>query len=644
MPRTHYPFFLLLVALVLSACAPQGTGTSVIPQSPTETSLPPLPTPTPDPRSLTVCLGEEPNTLYPYGSPNSAARSVMSAIFDGPMDVVGYGYKPVILEKIPSLVEGDADITNISVSNGDRVVDSDGNLVSLGAGDRVRPSGCRSDDCAIAYDGSSVLQMDQMVVTFTMLEGIQWSDGEPLTAEDSVYSFDLASNDNTPVSKFLVDRTQSYEIADERTLQWWGVPGFVDPDYYTNFWMPLPEHIWNQFSPAELLRVEASSRMPIGWGAYLLREWKAGESIHLVKNLNYFRASSGFPKFDELTFLILPNPNSAITALVDGTCDMLDPSIRLDGQVSLLQQMQLDGQAGLWTAPTSTMEWLGFGVTPASYDSSFVINQDRPDYFGDRRTRQAIALCLDRQRVVDTVLFGLSKVPDGYLPSDHPLHNGNLQTYAFDPVAGRRILEQVGWLDHDDDASTPRQAFGVTNVPGGTPLVLNYYTTSATQRRQVAEIFTQSLAECSIGLNTVYYSAADFYAQGPDGPLFGRQFELAEYAIGVNSLEPQCGWFTTTQIPTAGNNWVGTNISGYKNPVFDDACEQALRSLPGDPGYALHQQAQEIFALDLPSIPLYLRLRVAATRPDFCGFALDASSSFALADIESFDHGDGCQP
>ncbi len=642
MTRTHPSFILLIIALILSACAPQVTEIPAIPA--TQTSPPPLPTPTPAPRSLTVCLGEEPNTLYPYGSPNSAARSVMSAVYDGPMDIVEYGYKSVILEKMPSLADGDAQIVDISVGNGDRVVDATGNLVSLEAGVRVRPGGCRSDGCVITHDGVSRIQMDQMVVTFTMFEGLQWSDGEPLTAEDSAYSFDLASDDNTPVGKFLVDRTQSYEIADERTLQWWGVPGYIDPDYHANFWMPLPEHAWNQFSPADLLRVEASTRMPMGWGPYIISEWKTGGSLHLVKNLNYFRAGDGLPKFDELTFLILPDPNSAITALVDGTCDVLDPSIRLDGQVSLLQQMQANAQAKLLTAQTNTMEWLGFGITPASYDNGFTINQDRPDFFSDRRTRQAVVQCLDRQKVVDTVLFGLSQVPDGYLPSDHPLHNGNLQAYSFNPLAGNQILQQVGWLDHDNDPSTPRQSFGVTNVPGGTPLILDYYTTSATQRRQVAEILAQSLAQCGIGLNIVYYSASDFYAQGPAGPLFGRRFDLAGYAIGVNSLEPQCGWFTTAQIPTEDNNWVGTNISGYKNADFDNACQQALQSLPGEPEYAFHQQAQEIFALDVPSVPLYLRLKVAATRPDFCGFALDPASSFALADLESFDHGDGCLP
>ncbi|MFZ5885682.1 MAG: ABC transporter substrate-binding protein [Chloroflexota bacterium] len=638
-------YLILLLTLILSACASPSAETPIPPPAPTETAAP-LPSPTPAPRSLTVCLGEEPTTLYPYGNLNASARSVLSAIYDGPMDIANYEYEAVILEKIPNLEDGDAQVAPVTVRAGDQVVDSNGEVVTLETGVRVRPSGCRSDSCAVNYDGVSDIQMDQMVVTFVMLEGLTWSDGEPLTAADSVYSFSLASSAETPANKFLIQRTQTYEAADDITLQWWGLPGYIDPAYYTNFWMPLPEHKWKDFTPAELLQVDVSTRAPLGWGPYVVESWKAGENIRLVKNLNYFRAESGLPKFDQLTFLFMPDANAALTALVDGDCDLLDPSLALDGQVALLQQMQTDGQAKLFTAQSDTMEWLAFGIRPASYDNGFNstgLNPDRPDYFGDVRMRKAIAYCLDRQRVVDTVLFGLSRVPDSYLSFNHPLHNGSLQTYAYDPASGREILQQIGWVDHDNDPATPRRALGVTRVPNGTPLILDYHTTSATQRRQVVEILTQSLAECGIGVNPIYHTAADLYAQGPKGPLFGRQFDLAEYAIGVNTLEPPCGWFTTAQIPNASNNWVGVNVSGYSNADFDKACKEATQSLPNEPGYTSHQQAQTFFALDLPAVPLYMRLKVAASRPDLCGFELDASSLYALKDIESFDYGTGCK-
>jgi len=645
-PR-RYAIFLLVLVLMLPACAPQTTATPInISETPTlvQTAVPTL-APELEARSLNICLGDEPNTLYIYGSPNSPARSVLSAIYDGPFDIVEYGYEPIILEKMPNISDGDAQVAPVTVSAGNLVVDTNGNLINLKANDKVRPSGCHADDCAVTYDGSNTFQMDQLVVTFTLLEGLTWSDGESLTTDDSLYSFELASSNSTPGSKFLIDRTQTYEAADETTVQWWGVPGYMDSDYYNNFWTPLPRHAWGELNAVDLLNAEVSTKSPLGWGPYVLDEWAPGESIHLVKNLNYFRAQSDLPKFDELTFHFYADPNSAITALIDGTCDLLDPSVRLDGQVGLLKQMQTDGQADLVTTPSSTIEWLGIGVKPASYDNGFNPNdsQDRPDYFGDPRMRHAIASCLDRQKIVDTVLFGLSPIPDTYLPSDHPLNNGNVDSYPFDPAAGNTILTQIGWIDHDNDPATPRVAQGVSRVPGGTPLVLNYITSSATQRRQVAEIAAQSLAECGIGLNIQNVSASDLYAQGPDGPLFGRGFELAEYAIGVNTLEPQCSWFTTTQTPTDVNSWIGTNISGYSNSAFDAACSQAQQALPEDPAYTGHQEAQSIFASDLPSIPLYQRLKVAASRPDFCGFSLDGSSIYALADIESFDYGETCQ-
>ena len=644
MTRTRCFLLLTIIILIFTACTPQVTDIPIVAETATPASplLTKTVTATPSVRSLTVCLGDEPSTLYPYGNLNASARSVLSAVYDGPIDVVEYGYEPIILEKIPNLEDRDAQVSAVSVQAGDQVVDSSGNVVTLERGMQVRPSGCRSDECAIKYDGSSAIQMDQLVVTFSMLEGLMWSDGEPVTASDSVYSFQLAADPSNTGSHYVTDRTAIYEAADDYTLQWWGKPGFIDPDYALNFWMPLPQHAWSEFTPADLSKLEASARMPVGWGPYIIDEWQAGRSIHLVKNLNYFRAESGLPKFDELTFLIQPDADSAVSALLDGACDVLDPSVRLDSHVGLLQQMQSDKQARLLVAQSTNMEWLGLGIVPASYDNGFSSKENRPDFFGDKRMRQAIALCLDRQRVVDTVLFGLSQVPDVYLPADHPLHNGNIQTYEFNPQAGSQILEQIGWLDDDRDPTTPRRAANVTRVPVGTPLVLNYITSSATQRHQVADILTESLAQCGIGLNPSFMSADEFYAQGPNGPLFGRQFDLAAYSIGSNSLKPQCEWFTTNQIPDESNNWVGTNVTGYKSPRFDEACLGAAQTLPTDPEFSLHQEAQAIFASDLPAIPLYLRLKVAATRYDFCGFTLDPSSSSALNDIEIFDYGEGC--
>ena len=114
----------LILAWMLPACAPQVTVTPFVAATPSPTLLA-VGTPTPATRSLNICLGEEPNTLYPYDNLNSAARSVLSAIYDGPMDVTDYGYEPIILEKIPNLEDGDAQVSPVSVSAGSQVVDAE---------------------------------------------------------------------------------------------------------------------------------------------------------------------------------------------------------------------------------------------------------------------------------------------------------------------------------------------------------------------------------------------------------------------------------------------------------------------------------------------------------------------------------------
>ncbi len=634
---------ILMLSLMIPACrffSPEQQATTV----PTIT-LPSVPTPTPGPRMLTICLGQEPNTLYPFGGPNAAANSVLAAVYDGPIDTVGYEYQPVILTQLPSLANGDAQIVRTPVQAGDQLVDADGNLVLLKQGTRVRPAGCRGDDCVLTYDGATALEMDQMVVTFRMRPDVTWSDGTPLTADDSVYAFELASDPSAATNPFLIDRTQTYEAADANTVQWWGKPGFIDSAYFTNFWAPAPRHLWSQFPPNQLSTIDVASRSPAGWGPYMIQEWIAADHITLTKNPYYFRAAAGYPKFDKLTFRFIADPNTALSELVAGRCDLLDPSIRLDNHAALLQEMQAGEQAQAFFTPGMTIEWLGLGVFPSTYDDGYdtQFQKDRQDIFADAHTRQGIAYCLDRQSVVDTVLFGLSTVPTTYVPVEHPLYDPNIDAVPFDPSVGISLLEQAGWRDTDGNPETPRTAVSVTNVGAGTSLLLNYYTTTATQRRQVVDILTQSLAQCGIGLNVQYFSQNDLYAPGPNGLLFGRRFDMIEYAMGVNSVEPPCGWFTSDEIPDASNSWIGTNVTGYQNPPYDAACRSAQLSLPDEPSYTdSYRQTQVLFSTELPAIPLYYRLRVAAARMDLCHFDLDPTAN-PLWNIESIDMGAACQ-
>ena len=170
---------ILILGILLSSCSlslPETQTATPVPVIPETVTLTPSPEPVPTvaalPRTLSVCLGQEPNSLYPFGMLNLAARSVLGAIYDGPIDTFTNGYQAVILEKIPSLENGDMQLAAVTVKRGDPVVDADGNLSVLDVGVSVLPSGCVDAACAVNYTGANILQMDQLVVTFRMLPNL----------------------------------------------------------------------------------------------------------------------------------------------------------------------------------------------------------------------------------------------------------------------------------------------------------------------------------------------------------------------------------------------------------------------------------------------------------------------------------------
>jgi peptide/nickel transport system substrate-binding protein len=600
-------------------------------------------------RQLTICIGEEPDSLYLYGSNMLSAMHVWQAIYDGPMDNNTFEYQPVILEKIPSLADGDAVITPHAVQTGDTVIDSIGDPVILAAGTIVRPSGCRSEECAIVYNGTSPLEMDQMTVTFQMLPNLRWSDNIPLTAMDSVYSFNLASAPDTPAIKDVIERTESYSAIDELQVSWKGLPGYLNANYATFFWSPLPEHLWGTYSALELLTAEVSTKRPIGWGAYIINEWIPGEQISLHKNPIYFRSDEDLPRFSNLVFRFIGgDPINAIVEVLAGKCDIVDQTTSLDSQAQFLFALE---EAGLIDAAFTSgkiYEHVDFNIQPAEtiintgafagWDED--INGDGP--YGDVRLRQAIAMCMDRQAVIDQVIYGHSELLDSYVPQTHPLYNPAVSHWPYDPAAAAILLDEIGWLDDDQDPNTPRIAQGVTGVPDGTLLQFLYETTTATLRQQVTQVLANSMAGCGIGVELVYHPALEWFQDGPEGRLFGRKFDLGEYAW-LTGVIPPCNLYLSTQVPRPENGWMGTNSTGFHDPAFDSACNMQGQVLPGEPDYGVAAwEAQGIFAEQVPSIPLFLRYYVNAARPDTCNFIPDQTNPSEMWNIERFDYGEGC--
>jgi peptide/nickel transport system substrate-binding protein len=595
------------------------------------------------PHTLTICLGYEPETLYLYTASSQAAWSVLEAIYDGPIDIHNYQAEPIILEKLPSFANAGAHLTGIKVNAGDEVVDVHGNPVLLTPGVEVFPSGCTDTQCAIRWDGTSELAMDQISATFRILPGVNWSDGIPVNAVDSVFSFELAGDPATPINKKNVLQTSSYKALDELSIEWEGKPGLLTLSFENFFWLPLPKHAWGKNSARELLTNEKSTRYPLGWGAYVLQEWQPGKFIRLIRNPQYFRANQGLPKFDTLIFkFINVQGDTNLKGIQRGECDFsnstalwLDQTERLEYYLKYYSIPQIKSFFG--NGPS--IEYLIFNTQSAKDKET-----SRPSIMADPQLRQAVAYCLDRRGINKDFFNQLAQIPLTYFPQPNPYYNNSLEPYAYDLVKGQEILERIGWKDSDQNPQTPRTAFKVTGKADGDPLTLKLIADQSIWRRNVANYVTRSLQKCGFEVELTIQKENEYLS--PQGSFWQGDFDLAEFAWNSGKVPPCYLLSSTGQVildkPIGTPNY---NVGKYSNPEFDQLCLASLQPMVDEQKQMILQnKMQSIINLEVPILPLFAYLQADVARPDFCPYELDISARSDLWNIESMDYGPDCAP
>jgi peptide/nickel transport system substrate-binding protein len=579
---------------------------------------------------VSVCLGEEPDSLFIYRENSPAAQIIRQAVYDGPVDVINYRPDPVILSRLPGLENGDVFFQAVQVAPGEPLVNASGRISRLVKGVRYRPSGCHAADCVEVYQGSGPAELDQLVIDFRLLPGLRWSDGEPLTAGDSVFAYQLGWDlygDRAP-AKFSV--TESYRRLSATRVRWRGVPGFQSPYHYqAYFFHPLPEHRWGDLNREQLLVSERTNRRPLGWGPFQLEEWDPGSHLILSANPHY-RAWSGLdPAYDRVVFRFMEGTPEALQALAAGECELaaaLDDWPSYHDRLEVLDQArELDlvfQEGGAW-------EQITFGTQP---------RDQRPAFFALPEARRAAALCINRPALI-RVEPRAGQVAGTFVPADHPEAVREAGLYPYNPAAGKRLLEDAGWIDHDQDSRTPREARGIPGIPDGTSFVISLLVFQTQDESAGMEIIAEGLADCGIEVEITGMPSAELLAPGPEGPIFGRNFDLAQFAWSRGNYQ-LCSLFLSDEIPgpppQQPRGWGGANAAGYSNPAYDQACWQSLTNLPDtEQAREGFQEAQVVFGEDLPALPLYFRRDLILTIPDFP--ALESGSFLPLWDLEAWE-------
>lgn len=598
-------------------------------------------------KELVICLPYEPNTLYEYGGNESresilARNAVLEALRDGPIDHRNFDYQPVILQRLPSLANGDAEIKALKLRSGDPVVDSVGNVTTLAPGVRYfDPQGVER-----IYDQTSgAVEVMQMSVTFRLLPSLLWEDGEPLTADDVLFSWEIAkSPDNFTANHFFSNRVLDPVVVDAQTIRWIYLPGFRDSNYFIRFPTPYPRHLYGALAPSQMAADTNVNRRPLSFGPFKMAEWVSGDHMTLVRNPDYFRAAEELPLMDRLVFRFIADPDELFRALYFGQCHIgigTKPGTQesiFDGKVRDLLEASSAGKLRPQFVTGANVEHLDFNLSPAEGYTGFASK----GVFQNVKVRQAFAYCLDRQTLANSLALGRTEIPAVYVPTTHPLYDPTeIVVYPFDPDKGKALLKEAGWEDTNGDKVVDKggERFSVDYV---------YGPAGNTVREAIAQFLKDQLkSNCGVELRLRELGRSELFNSFPDGAIFGRQYDLAQFAW-VTDSEPPCALYSRSEWPGLGDGQAdqygvttgypeGGNNVGYLNPNFEAACQKALNAFDPAQKKAFHHQAMKIFSQDVPSIMLFVKLKIAVTRPDVEGFSLDPTHGSDLWNLEEME-------
>jgi peptide/nickel transport system substrate-binding protein len=256
--------------------------------------------------------------------------------------------------------------------------------------------------------------------------------------------------------------------------------------------------------------------------------------------------------------------------------------------------------------------------------------------------RKVISLCLNRDKVIKDLSFGLYTLPDATFFTKSRSSTQEMVSYAFDPAAGSALLDQAGWKDQNGQSKFPRISNGISDIADNTELRFTYLVEDSGDNLRAAEIFKVSLSECGIDINIKTVPTEIYWDLSQKDSIFQGTYDLAQLSWAAPITNP-CPLFSSQFIPLKDNNFLGANFRWYRNEEFDKSCYLLNSTYLSTDREALLEELESIIQTDLPAIPLYSYSKLMVAQKDFCIERLAIKSDNELTGIEGFDISPACQ-
>jgi peptide/nickel transport system substrate-binding protein len=437
------------------------------------------------------------------------------------------------------------------------------------------------------------ISADGLTYTIKIRDGYTWTDGEPITAGDVAFTYNLILDDHFSNFTNYLPYVDSITAPDDTTLVWKTTKPSVAP--FVPPWISiLPEHIWGELGDKDAIKAFDNYPDPVVAGPFTLTDWQKGESMTFEKVPNSY---AGEPTIDRVIYQFFQNTETMVQALKQGTIDFAE-QIPADLFDSLASDPNITRNVGA-----------GLSFSHFSFNQCFVQKYcHQPNSLADPQAavkdiqvRTAVAMAINKDQLVERVLKGYGSpgtTPVG--PTQAFWHwDPDGDAIGWDIDGANQVLDDAGYQDTDGD--------GVRNMPGGGEnLEWKFVLPNDNQDRvKAAELISGWLKQIGISADPEVLTVAKmtdvWYANDYDVQMWGwgpdpdPDFILSTYTTN------QCGVWSDTC---------------WSNTEYDKLYKQQQSARSPDQRQQIIQQMQQIWYDDVFQIVLWNDSDLQAYRSD----------------------------
>jgi peptide/nickel transport system substrate-binding protein len=430
--------------------------------------------------------------------------------------------------------------------------------------------------------------LSDSAVTFQLRNDLTWHDGTPVTARDVAFTFERAKDPDSasPLAAAYLSNVASVEVLGEHEVRFQFSAPHSEPleDF---FWPPAPAHLLENVPASELLR-DPFNRSPVGNGPYRFVRWDVNQQLVFAANPDYSPSLGGPPEIANVVYRIIPDQTTMLAELLSG-------GIQVDGPLAPSDAGRVTGaeDLDLLSFPWRQFAYVGW-------------NTRRPQ-FSDPAVRRALAMAIDREGLVRTVLEGHGTLASGPIPPWHR-YSPDLAPLPNDIEQARELLDTAGWRDLDGDGIRERSGVRLS------------FELLANQRNpiygDIAQIIQANLR--TIGVEVIprllEWQTVLSMHRGRDFDAVLTNWVLDNFRVDPRSL------FHGSQVAIDNS----ANRSSYSNPIADSLMDIGSQTTDDESARETWAEFSRVLQEDQPVTFLFWQEELAGVSHDLANVVMDA--------------------